>query len=102
MRLRATSILKLLLEINAPVKRQGAVVVNVNVLRLVVSRRVNKADVAGLQEIVRDDQMLLIRSNFDIVRPNDGLVLIRIVEALRVAYIRDVDGGDVVSCCVGD
>ena len=48
MRLRATPVLKVLLEINAPVKRQGPVGVNINILRLIVSRHIDKADIARL------------------------------------------------------
>jgi len=43
--------------------------------------------------------MLLIRRNFDIMRSNCGLVLIRIIESLDVIEITDVKGCNVVSGC---
>ena len=87
MRFGATPISKVLLEINASVKRQGAVIEDVNVLRLIVSRCVNEADVAGLQEVVRDHEMLLVGRDFEVVRSDDGLVLVRVIETLGVVYV---------------
>lgn len=43
--------------------------------------------------------MFLIWGNLDIVRPNCGLVLVRIVESLDVAQITDIESCNVIRGC---
>lgn len=60
-------------KVNAPVKVQRPIRVDINIQRLEVSGGVDKADLAGLHEIVRDDDVLLIRSDLDVVGTDGGL-----------------------------
>ena len=53
--------------------------------------------IAGLNEVPSHKQILLIRRDLNIVRPDDGLLLLRVVEALHVAQVRNVKGRDVVA-----
>ena len=53
--------------------------------------------ITSLHEIPGDEEMLPVGSDLDVVRPDDGLVLVGIVQALDVAEIRDVQGRDVVA-----
>ena len=76
----ATPLGELGLEINAAIEVQGAIIVEVNVERLVVGRSVDETDIASLKEVVGDNNMLLIRRNLDEVGPDRRLNLVRIVE----------------------
>lgn len=86
-------------EIDRAVEVQGTVRVDVDVQRLEVGRGVDQANIAGLHKVVGDDDVLLVRSDFDVMRANGRLSLVRVVEALRVAQVRDVECGDVVGRC---
>lgn len=102
MRLRSTTVLKILLKVNIPTEVQTAIGLDVDILRPVVCRRVDQPNVSGLQEVVSDHDVLLVGCDLEIVWADDGLVLVWVVEALRVRDVRDVEGGDVVACCVGN
>ena len=101
-RLRATAVGKLLGEVDGAVEAERAIIVNVNVQRLEVSRSVDDANVAGLHEVVGDDDVLLVGSDLDVVGPNGGLILIRVVEALDVVRVGDIEGSNVVGGGEGD
>ena len=60
MRLRTSTVFILALEIYAAVEAQRPILENVNVQPLEVSRGVDDADVTGLHEIVRHDDVLLV------------------------------------------
>lgn len=96
MRLRTTTIRKLLREVNTPIKVHTSVLIEVDVQRLKVSGRVDESDLTGLDEVVRDDEVFLVRGDFDIVGSDAGLVFVWVVEALDVVEVADVEGGDVV------
>ena len=96
LRLRATAVGELLGEVDGAVEAERAVIVNVNVERLEVCESVDDTDVTSLQKSVGDDDVLLVRSNLDVVRTNGRLVLIRVVEALDVVQVGDIEGSDVV------
>ena len=95
-RLRATTVGKLLGEVDGAVEAERAVVVDVNVQGLEVCGSVDDTDVAGLHEVIGDDDVLLVRSDLDVVRANGGLVLIGVVKALDVVQVGDIEGSDVV------
>ena len=95
-RLRATAVGKLLGEVDGAVEAERAVIVNVNVQRLEVGGSVDDTDVASLHEVIGDDDVLLVGSDLDVVRTNGGLVLVRVVEALHVVQVGDIEGGNVV------
>lgn len=96
MRLSTTAALELLAEINRPVETQAAIVVEVNVQRLEVSRGVDYSNISGLNKVVGDDKVLLVRRDLDIVRANSGLVFVGVVQALDVVQVTNVEGSNVI------
>jgi hypothetical protein len=97
MRPRATPLRKLAQEIDAPVEAQAAILVDVNPLRLEVRWRVHDSDLSRLHEVIRDQQVLLVRADLDIMRSHDALVLIRVIEALDIVQVGNVERCDVVA-----
>jgi hypothetical protein len=89
-RLSTTTVGELLGEVNRAVERKTAVFVEVDIERLEVSRGVDDTNIASLDEIVGDDQVLLVRCDLEIVRSNGRLVLIGVIQALDVAEITDI------------
>ena len=87
MRLSATPVRELAGEVDAAVEAQATVLKDVNPLSLEVSRSVDNTDFTSLNEVVRNEEVLLVGANLEVVRSDDALVLIGIVKAL------DVDGG---------
>lgn len=71
-------------EINRAIKVQGTVRVDVNIERLEVCRGIDQANLPRLHKVVGDDNVLLVRSDFDVMRANGRLGLVRVVEALGV------------------
>lgn len=59
---------EILVEVNRPVEAQAAVLENIDVQGLHVSRGIHEGDVPGLDEVVGDQQVLLIGGEFDVVR----------------------------------
>lgn len=96
MRLGTTTVGKLAAEVDAAVEAQAAVVEDVDVQRVEISRGVDEADLAGLHEVVGDGDVLLVGGDLDVVRADGGLVLVGVIEALDVVEVADVEGGDVV------
>lgn len=90
MRLSTTTIGELLGEVNRAVERKAAVLLEVDVERLEVSRGVDDTDVASLDEVVGDDQVLLVGSDLQIVRSDSRLVLIGVIQTLDVVEVADV------------
>lgn len=84
-------------------------------MSLVVARGVEHADVARLNEVSGDQQILLVRGQLDVVGSwsqlsaykatrsvqsvltDDGLILIRVIETDGVLEVRNVDSRDVVA-----
>lgn len=95
-RLGATAVGKLAREVDAAVEAEAAVVEDVNVQGLEVGGRVDDANVARLHKVVGHDQVLLVRGELEVVRPDGGLHLVRVVEPLDVAQVADVQRRDVV------
>lgn len=56
-----------------------------------------KTYIASLHKVAADEEVLLIRRNLDVVRSNDGLLLIRVVETLDVVEVRNIKRSDVVA-----
>lgn len=102
MRLSATAVAESTREIDRAVEMQRAVGLDVDVLSLEVGRGIDKADVARLHKVVGDDDVFLIGGDFDVMRADDGLVFVGVVEALDVVEVGDVERGDVVGGCEGD
>ena len=100
-RLRASAVRKVLSNVDASVEVQAPIGVDVDVLQLVIGGRVDKANIAGLQEVIARNEVFLVGRHFHGVRARDGLVDVGIVETLGVGDIRDIEGRDVVACCVG-
>ena len=57
---------------------------------------------ATLDKVARHEQVLLVGRDLDVVRADDGLLLLEIVESLHVFQVRDVEGRDVVAEGDGD
>lgn len=89
-------------EVDGAVEAQGAVVLDVDVEGLEVSGGVDDADIAGLDEVVGDDEVLLVGGDLEVVGTNGGLDDVGVVEALDVVEVGDVEGGDVVSGSQGE
>jgi hypothetical protein len=53
--------------------------------------------ISSLNKVSSDEEVLLIRRDLDVVRSNDGLLLIGIIKTLDVIKVRDVKSGDVVT-----
>lgn len=83
-------------EIDRAAEVQGTVRVDVDIKSLEVGRGVDQANIARLHKVVGNDNVLLVRSNFNIMRANGRLILIRVVEALGVFQVRDIECGNVV------
>lgn len=96
MGLCATTALVEVGEVNGAVEAQGAVVLDVDVEGLEVSGGVDDADLAGLDEVVGDDKVLLVGGDLEVVGADGGLDGVGVVETLDVVEVRDVEGGDVV------
>ena len=88
-------------KVDAPVKVQRAIGVDVDIQSLVVSGCVDVADVASLHEVVGNDDVLLVGSHFDVVRSDAWLVLVWVVQALWVVEVGDVERSNVVRSCDG-
>lgn len=95
----AATLRELSQEVDAAVEAQAAIFKDVNPLRLEVRRSVNNADIPSLDEVVGDKQVLLIRADLDVVRTDNALLAIGVIEALNVVEIRDIESGDVVADC---
>lgn len=96
MRLCASALTKLARKVDRAVEAQGAVIQNINVLRLEVGGGIDNTDIARLHEVVGDEQVLLVRRDLDVMRADDGLVLIRVIQTLHVAQVADVQRRDMV------
>lgn len=97
MRLSTTTAGELMTEVNGAVEVQAAVIVEINVQRFEVSRRVDKTNVSGLHKVVGDDDVLLVRRDLNVVGASSGLVFIRVIQTLDVVQIADVKGSNVVA-----
>lgn len=53
--------------------------------------------IAALDKVSGNQQVLLVGADLDVVRPNDGLRLVRVVEPLDFVQVRDVERCDVVA-----
>lgn len=53
--------------------------------------------ISSLNKIASNEEVLLIRRDLDVVRSNDGLLLIGIIKTLDVVEVRDVESCDVVA-----
>lgn len=60
------------------------------------------AYIASLDEVSSNKQVLAIGGQLDVVRADDGLVLIRVVEALDVLQVGDVESGNVAADSDGE
>lgn len=92
----ATAVRKLAIEIDGAVETQATIVIDVDVKGLEICRGVDDANIAGLDEVVRNNNVLLVRRDLDVVRADRGLVLIRVIETLNVVQIGDVERRNVV------
>lgn len=88
-------------EINGAIEVERSIWVAIDVQSLVICRSVEKADIAGLDKVVGNDDVLLIRGDFDVVRADGRLRFVGVVEAFDIVEVGDVKSSDVVCCCEG-
>ena len=88
-------------EVNASIEVQRSIGIDVDIQSLEVRGCVDIADVASLDKVVGDDDVLLVGSHLDVVRPYGWLVLVWVVQALWIVKVGDVERGDVVCSCDG-
>lgn len=88
-------------KINSAIEVERSIWVDIDVQSLVICRSVENADITGLDKVVGDDDVLLIRGDFDVVRADGGLRFIGVIEAFHVVEVGDVESSDVVCCCEG-
>lgn len=94
--LTAATVLKFLSEVNGTVEGNTAIVVDVDVLGLEVGWDIDNTDLTSLHEVIGDDNVLLVRSDLNVVRALDRVVLIGVIETLDVVEVANVQSGNVV------
>jgi hypothetical protein len=102
MRPPSPALRKLRQKVNAAVEAQAPIRQDINPLSLEICGSVDNADIASLHEVIRDEKVLLIRADVDVVRSGNTLVCIWIIQSLDVVEVGDVEGGDVVAQCQGE
>lgn len=95
----STAFRELRQEVNAAIKAQATIRQDINPLSLEISRSINNRDISGLNKVISNKQVLLIRRNLDVVRTNNSLVRVGIIKTLDVVQIRDIEGCNVVAEC---
>jgi hypothetical protein len=58
--------------------------------------------IASLNKVSSDQEVLAIRRQLDVVGTNDGLLLIRVIEALGVISVGDIENGNVAANSDGE
>jgi hypothetical protein len=101
MRLRPAPVRKLLLEINSPIKMQTSIRIDINIQRLEICRRIDETNIASLDEVVCDDDVLLVGRDLDVVGTDGGLDCGGVIETLDITEVGDVERSDVVVGCEG-
>ena len=101
-RLRTTSVRKVLREVDAAIEVQATIVIDIDVQRAVIRGRVDQPDLARLEEVISDDEMLLVGGEFQEMGADGVLDLLGVVETDGVVEVGDVEGGDVVAGGVGE
>jgi hypothetical protein len=89
---------ELLLEVNTAIEMQTSIRVDINIECAVISGCVDESDIAGLNKVICDDDVFLVRGDFDVVRSDCGLGHRGVIETLDVIEVTDVKGCDVVRC----
>jgi len=87
---------EILVNIDGAVEAKSTVGEDINPLSPEVSRGVDDADVSGLDEVVGDEKVLSVRCDLDVVRSNDALILIGVVETLGAGEVGDIKSRNVV------
>jgi hypothetical protein len=96
-RLGSSTVGKLPGKVDGAVEAQGTVGKDVNVESLEISWGVDDANVTSLNKVISDDNVLLIRSDLDVVRAEGGLSLVGVVKTDDIVEVADVESGDVVT-----
>lgn len=97
--LGASSVRKLRREVNAAVEAQAAIRKNVNPLSFEIGRGIDDTNLARLDKVVSDQQVLLVGANLDIVGSDDALVFIRVIETLNIIEVRNIKRSNMVADC---
>jgi len=94
--LRTTTLRKFLRKVNAAVEVEGTIRADVDPQGFVVTGSIDDRDVAWLDEVVGDEQILLVRRQLHVVRSNSWLVLIRVIKSFDVVQVADVESSNVI------
>jgi hypothetical protein len=93
---------EVLREVDRAVEGEGTVLFDVDPETLVVTDGVEVTDGTGLDEVVGDSQVLLIGGDLDVVRTNNGLLHVGVIETLDVVEVGDIKLSDVVASGAGE
>lgn len=94
--LTAAAVLEFLAEIDRTVEGNTAIIIDVDVLCFEIGWNVDNTDLPRLHEVIGDDDVLLIRRHLNVVRANDGMHLVGIIETLDVVEVANVQSSDMV------
>lgn len=89
------TILELRRKINGAIKCQASIVVDIRIQNLEISRRVDDSRIAGLHEVVDDNDVLLVGCDLRIVCADVREYGVRIIETLGGREVADVELDDV-------
>jgi hypothetical protein len=81
---------------------QATIVVNINVQCLIVGWCIDESDLSSLHKVVGDNNVLLVWRDLDVVGPDGWLDSVRVIQALDVVEVRDVESSDVICGCEGE
>lgn len=63
----ASTVVELAWKINGPVEAEGTIIEDIDIESLVITRSVEDANLAGLDKVVGDDEVLLVWSELEVV-----------------------------------
>jgi len=82
---------KLAWEVDAAVETETSIREDVNPLSLEIGGGVDYTDLSSLNKVVGNEEVLLVGTDLQIVRSNDALVFIRVVNALEVVQVGNIE-----------
>ena len=74
-------------KLNRAIEKQGSIVSEIDIERFKVCGGIDESNIACLNEVIRNDDVLLVGRDFDVVRTDGRLVFIRVIEALDVVQV---------------
>lgn len=96
MRPGSTTIRKVLCEIDAAVERKAAIIIEVQIKSLVISRNIDDPYIPCLDKVINDQEMLLVWRDFDVMGADGRLFLIRVIESLDIVQVANIQRRNVI------